>query len=544
MAELRAEYRRRGPERIAELEVLLARAERTPADGTTLDGLRLKFHSITGTAGTFGLARASEIARAAEALLEGERAARAGLGPAAHTALARMVDELRELFAARPDENASPEGGEGASPAESRLATPPRASCILVADDASDRRSEMAHLLSRGGFVDEHAETPDGVLDAVRDGRVDGLVIGARFRGVPAAGVVEKVRALPGGESLAVLVVGDHSGFFDRVEALHAGADAALDRPLDEEAFLRTLGVLLERERSEPCRVLSVEDDADQAEFIRRVLESGGHNVKVCQDPARFEADVIAFRPDLVLLDVNLPGVSGHDLARFLRQSEAHAALPVVFLTAEGRDEVRIRSMRSGGDDHLVKPVAPGLLLSTVSARLERARVLRGLLTRDGLTGLLNHTAFLGGLATAWKRHERSPGRGLALVCLDLDRFKDVNDRHGHSAGDRVLAALGGLLRRRLRATDLLGRIGGEEFAIVLEELSEAEAQTLMGRILDDFGALAFHSDEGEFRVTFSAGVAMLQPGLALGPWRERADAALYDAKRNGRARVQLASRE
>ena len=325
------------------------------------------------------------------------------------------------------------------------------------------------------------------------------------------------------------------------MEALHAGADAVIDRPLDEQGFVRRLTALLERGRAEPSRVLSVEDDPDQGEFVRSVLESGGHVVKVCRDPGRFEADVIAFRPDLVLLDVNLPGVSGYDLARFLRQNEAHAALPVVFLTGEGRDDARIRSVRSGGDDHLVKPVAPGLLLSTVTARLERARTLRALLSRDGLTGLSNHTAFLEGLRTAWKRNDRSPGRGLALVSLDLDSFKSVNDRYGHPAGDRVLAGLGALFRRRLRGTDLVGRLGGEEFGIVLEDLRSDEAVTLLNRLLDEFSKIEFAADDGVFRVTFSAGISCLAPGMSVESWRSNADEALYAAKRAGRNRVVLA---
>jgi diguanylate cyclase (GGDEF)-like protein len=211
-------------------------------------------------------------------------------------------------------------------------------------------------------------------------------------------------------------------------------------------------------------------------------------------------------------------------------------------LTGEGREEARIRSVRAGGDDHLVKPVAPGLLLSTVTARLERARTLRALLSRDGLTGLSNHTAFLEGLRTAWKRNDRSPGRGLALVSLDLDSFKSVNDRFGHPTGDRVLAGLGALLRRRLRGTDLVGRLGGEEFGIVLEDLRGGEAVALLNRLLDEFSKIEFTADEGPFRVTFSAGISCLAPGMSVEAWRSSADDALYAAKRAGRCRVVLAS--
>jgi diguanylate cyclase (GGDEF)-like protein len=502
LRELRTEYLRRSPARLAEIDALLARVSEDPADRGTLDALGLKFHSIAGTAGTFGFPEATEMGRAAEAIVENERGAHGALSAEGRAALAKTLGALRALF------EAAEGGGPGPASVPDPSPAPVRARRVLVADDEPAFRADAGRLLVRGGIDAEEAATPDALFETLRAGLPDGLVVGARFRGIPGSVIVEKVRAMPGGEAPVVFVVGDLSGFSDRVEALHAGADAAFDRPLDEGEFLRRLSALLDRDRAEPSRVLSVEDDPDQAAFVASVLESGGHVVKACRDPERFEADLIAFRPDLVLLDVNLPGFSGLDLARFLRQNEAYAALPVVFLTAEGRDDARIRSIRAGGDDHLVKPVAPGLLLSTVTARLERARTLRGLLTRDGLTGLTNHSAFLEGLRTVWKRHDRSPGRGLALVSLDLDFFKSVNDRWGHPAGDRVLAALGALLRRRLRGTDLLGRLGGEEFSIVLEDLRDDEAVTLMNRLLHEFSAIEFPAEGGVFRVTFSAGIA------------------------------------
>jgi diguanylate cyclase (GGDEF)-like protein len=534
LRELREEYVRRSPERLAEIDELLSRAGQEPVPRDTMEALRLKFHSIAGSAGTFGFPRATELAREAEALLVQERAGSGTLSAGAREALDEKLGGLRTLFESAGGGAARPE------PPPEAPARPVHAPRILVAADEPAFRAEVESLLARGGMDGVEAPTPDALFEALRRGPADGVVVGARVCGLPGASIVERVRALPAGDALAVLVIGDRSGSFDRIEALHAGADAAFDGPIDEQAFLRRLGALLEREHAEPSRVLSVEDDPDQAAFVKSVLESGGHVVRVCRDPARFEADVITFRPDLVLLDVNLPGVTGYDLSRFLRQNESHAALPVVFLTAEGRDDARIRSVRAGGDDHLVKPVAPGLLLSTVTARLERARILRGLLTRDGLTGLTNHSAFLEGLRTAWKRYDRSPGRGLALVSLDLDSFKSVNDRYGHPTGDRVLAALGALLRRRLRGTDLLGRLGGEEFSIVLEDLKGDEAATLMNRLLDEFSRIEFPAEGGAFRVTFSAGISFLAAGMSLESWRSSADEALYAAKAAGRSRVVL----
>jgi len=124
------------------------------------------------------------------------------------------------------------------------------------------------------------------------------------------------------------------------------------------------------------------------------------------------------------------------------------------------------------------------------------------------------------------------------VLLLDIDEFKAVNDRHGHPAGDRVLASLAALLRRRLRQSDVMGRYGGEEFAVLVEGLAEDDAIRLVQRLLREFCLLVHRAPEGgTFSVSFSAGVALLEtPDLER--WLTRADAALLAAKRGGRRQV------
>jgi diguanylate cyclase (GGDEF)-like protein len=334
-------------------------------------------------------------------------------------------------------------------------------------------------------------------------------------------------------------------GFLDQVEAIHCGADGYFEKPPDWEALKRRLQHLLERGRPARSRLLCVEDDPAQAAFVGAVLGSAGYELQVCDDPHRFENDLIACQPDLVLMDALLPGgVSGYDLVRLLRQDERYTTLPVVFMTADDRVEAHIQAIRSGGDRYMVKPVPPPLLLAAVEAAIERSRYLRSLLTRDGLTRLLTHSAFLERAELTLAQAQRDPERGTAAwVMLDLDAFKGVNDRHGHPAGDRVLASVAALLRRRLRQTDAIGRYGGEEFAVLLHDLSRDEAFRLVDRLREEFGADARHSSDGApFRCTFSAGIAMLDPRrMDLDIWRALADSALYDAKRAGRNRVTVA---
>ncbi|MBZ0188039.1 MAG: diguanylate cyclase, partial [Candidatus Obscuribacterales bacterium] len=235
-------------------------------------------------------------------------------------------------------------------------------------------------------------------------------------------------------------------------------------------------------------------------------------------------------------LDVMLPGMTGYELARYIRQDERHATLPVLFLTTQGQLDARIESTRSGGDDHLVKPVPPALLLNSVASKLERARFLKSLLHKDGMTNLLNHTAFMEQGRTVVAQQKRKSGC-IALIVLDLDYFKSINERHGYPGGDKVLVALALLLRRRLRQSDIIGRLGGDEFGIIAEGIDESEALALASRIIADFGAMqhATLSHSG-FYATVSSGISVLDAGtMTLEQWVGQAYAALAQAKASGR---------
>jgi len=289
------------------------------------------------------------------------------------------------------------------------------------------------------------------------------------------------------------------------------------------------------------ARILCLEDDPDQAAYVCAILESASYRTMVAHDAAEFERAVKRFRPDLLLLDVTLPDGNGLDLAASVRRMGAHATLPIVFLTGRGSMQSRLDGIRAGGDDYLVKPVDRDLLLATIAGRLERSRSVRTLIERDGLTQAVTRAAFVSSLEAAVDEHSIS-GLPHCLVMMDIAHFKNVNDRYGHPMGDRVLSLFGRFLRTNVRMEDVVGRCGGEEFGVLLAGVGQDECRTLIERLLDRFGRIPHTARDGErFYVNFSAGVAMLEEGEDAESWRQRADDALYAAKRAGRARVEAA---
>lgn len=535
--DLRNAFVKTSLEKAERAKELVARLEAQPQDEAAREELMRFFHSLAGIGASHGFVQVTALAKEGE--LECIALKRVGAMPGPGE-----IDNWQRLIAALVYELKAP------PPAAHPLATPPPpaeiepdagpSAVLLVTADAGVRRQLLPLLEAEGLSVSEAGSLKDARA-ALADERAlpSAVVVDVDLPDGSGHELIVEIRRLSSGEGVAVVVMSPRGGFLDKVEAITSGADGYFEKPVDWKALLRRLQHLLESSRPEPSKVLSVEDDPEQAAYVKAILESAGHTVFVCADPAEFDAMLRQHAPDLVLMDILLPGVTGYDLVRYLRQDERYATLPVLFLTTEGQLQSRYHTARVGGDDHLVKPVVAPLLLSTVAARIERSRFVRQLLSRDGLTRLLTHTAFIEAAQALHARQQEDHARPVAWVMIDVDHFKSVNDRFGHPVGDRVLASLAALLRRRLRQSNRVGRYGGEEFATLIEELPEAEVVRLVERLLAEFGAMEHHAADGQaFHTTFSAGVAMLTPGMSLDAWKKAADDALYAAKSAGRNRV------
>ena len=425
---------------------------------------------------------------------------------------------------------------------KTKVAIDPAARPLVVIVDDDETLQEFASAtLEREGFRAVATRSRAEVMETVQQSTPDAIVIDVELPDGIGYEIVRTLREREATMSIPVVMVSSRSGFVDKVESIHCGADGFFEKPIDWPAVARRLNHLISRRRARTtARILFVEDNAVDGHLIRTTLERVGHTVHGLSDPTNFEHEIAQFRPDLVILDALFSGgISGFDLARYMRQSDAFATTPIIMLTSEAGISARVASLRAGTDDHIIKPIEPILLTSAVAARLERSAVLRELVERDGLTGVLTHSSFMSRAKAIVDNLGRRTEPLAAFVMLDLDLFKRVNDQYGHAAGDRILVDVGVLLRNRLRQIDLIGRYGGEEFAVILQELDASQAERLIQRLLDEFTRAPHRLPDGNLvEVSFSAGIAMYDPSLDLARWRDRADNALYQAKAAGRHRV------
>jgi diguanylate cyclase (GGDEF)-like protein len=331
-----------------------------------------------------------------------------------------------------------------------------------------------------------------------------------------------------------------HSDLRSRLQTVRMGSNAFFAHPVDVDSLLVRLDDLTAHVAPEPFRVLIVDDEPSLGRLFSVILRQAGMETCVVSDPMQVMGPLVEFRPDLILMDIYMPGCSGLELALVIRQQEAYIGIPIMFLSVESDISKQLAAMRHGGDDFLIKPVQPRHLVSAVTTRATRSRALRNLMVRDSLTGFLNHTKTKEQLGIELDRARRQ-GHCVSLVMLDIDNFKVVNDTYGHATGDRVLRSLSRLLSQRLRQTDIIGRSGGEEFTIIMTGSNAEDARRKLEGVRASFAALAHFADGGEFRVTFSAGIASSPPWTEAAALSEAADRALYEAKRNGRDRIALA---
>ncbi len=292
--------------------------------------------------------------------------------------------------------------------------------------------------------------------------------------------------------------------------------------------------------------VLIIDDSPDIHRLLAVRLRTEGVALHHAMDSMSGLELAVAVQPDLILLDLVMPGTGGLEVCRALKENPQTQDIPVIFLSGTTDPEVKVQGFDLGAIDYVTKPFEVCELRARVRSALRMKRAHDLLAARafiDALTGLHNRAYFDRRLSDELAASRRY-GRDVSLLMVDIDHFKQVNDLHGHPAGDRVLGAVGDALTQYSRETDVACRYGGEEFALILTETPAASALIRAERLLATFRSLPTPI-RGQL-LTCSIGLAatdMFAAGeLEPAAFVAAADGALYTAKKLGRDRVCTAS--
>lgn len=332
-------------------------------------------------------------------------------------------------------------------------------------------------------------------------------------------------------------------GFEFLLTALRSGCDSCLLNNASLQMVVAQVLEMNDSQEQETFSVLIVEDSITAVKLIERALAEQKIRTRAITNPQNILAVLDEFNPDLILMDMYMPNCTGVEVARVVRQHSQYLSIPIVYLSGETDIALQVEALRLGGDHFLTKPFNPIFLNAIVKSKIERYRALRRSMYHDSLTGLLNHTSSKQALQQTLQQAERNSS-SLAVIMLDIDYFKKVNDTYGHPVGDQIIRSLAWLLKQRLRKTDIIGRYGGEEFLVVLQNVTREQAMAIMDKIRQDFHDIRHPYQDNYFNISFSGGIASYPALESVEALINAADNALYQSKHAGRNQLSYASTE
>ncbi|MBF0530065.1 MAG: response regulator [Deltaproteobacteria bacterium] len=545
LGKLQNMFARQLPQKIAAIKLELERLQQKICPAKEWEPLFLMFHTLAGSAPAFGYTQVGEHAREAEIMVKQIISETDALGGGALPRIKQCLEGMITGSASTAEQPQQHQDKmENLSLIFNRECSPPKGKTVFIVDDDPLLLERLAIQVRCFGYEVRTFISIAALRAVIEESRPSVIIMDMIFPDSELAGAhaITELKKLTT-ERIPVIFLSIRSSLAARIEAVKAGGDAYLVKPPAVGALIDKLDELTAVKVVEPYHILIVDDDPELSKYYALILEQEGMITKIVNDQSQILECLAGFRPDLILMDIYMPEYHGYDLAKVIRQMDAYVSIPIVFLSRETDLDKQLMAMRTGGDDFLTKPISPERLIASVAIRAERMRVIRNFMERDSLTDLLNHSK----IEEQLERMVHLAGRGgrpLTCAMIDIDNFKAVNDTFGHQEGDQVLVILSRLLQQRLRMTDIAGRYGGEEFLVILPDTDGPNAVNVLNELRESFGQIRHDSEHGEFRVTFSCGVATFPEYATISVLINAADKALYEAKKNGRDQVILASRK
>lgn len=491
-------------------------------------------HNLASTGKLFGFPELSTAARALEQAIKQLMQQDASGAGARMDGILPQISELRRIFA----ESKAKFSGVMQQTIAKESTAHASSSQIFVIDHDAEAAEELALQLRYYGYEVDIFNQTDRFQVAIRQ-KPDAIVMMAvEFPDDEMGGIrlMEKIHQIAG-QTVRVMFLSTHDDIEFRLQAVRAGGVAYFVKPFYPLELINQLDMITASQEQEAFRILIVDDNHATLSYHETLLERAGMIVRTVSGSSNLMSLLKNFNPDLILMDLYMIQCSGIELAKVVRQLDGFANTPIVYLCMENDFNTQIEAMSLNGDDFLIKPVSSRQLISTITLRVMRARSLHALIMHDSLTNLLNHTAIKEELVREVVRADRL-STPLSFALVDIDFFNQINSRYGYAAGDRVIKSLSRLLQQRLRGTDVIGRYGGEEFAVIMNDTDAASAAKVIDEIRGVFSRLVHTGGDEEFSVNFSCGIADIANFQDVTGLTEAAEKALFQAKQRGRDKV------
>ena len=469
---------------------LLGAASGRPLSPESREAVLRAAHQIAGSAGTFGMARASRLAQdLKEQLDQADLTSRAALNP-----VFAALDTLLQELTPTPRES----NDRAAGPRSSR----PR---LLIAHADGDRATSISAAARSRGWDATWAATGMAVTRALTEADPEVILLDLELPGGSTSLIESAARHDPPVPTIVLLREDD---FLDRVEASRAGAMSFVNAALSPEHIVAAVTYTVTRPEMHRGKLLAVDDDPLILDYLQNLFSDLPLDITTVSNPLRFWDTLKETQPDLVLLDIDMPEVTGLELCRLIRADADWADLPILVLTGTVHPANVSALFAAGADDYVAKPVVGPELVARINNRLERVRLHRRMAETDQMTGIRNRASFETAYAELVQRAPQVD-QPVSLAVLDLDGVRRINSDHGYGVGDEVIERLAALLEDSFHGDDIVGRWAGKEFVVAMLGLHRDDGVARIAGVLEAFRDEIFGTPHGRnLRATFSAAVA------------------------------------
>lgn len=494
-------------------------------DQKKFEDFHRQVHNLCGSAGTYGYAELGAVARQLEIYVKSLLPVQA-VSDDQYQNIDHLLDKLNQSF-----QQSIPVTFSDIDETQTQRNSD---NFIYILDKDSEFIREIGQPVKESGY---HLRTITDIASlekAINEKPPIAIIVDIRLIGESDIKTLYDIQHI---FSIPLLCSAASGDIITRLKAIRLGGRTFFKKPVDPFYLIKMLDQHCGFAAVEPYRILIVDDSQVLAEYFSIILQDAGMVTRSITNPLLLIETIVEFQPDLLLMDVYMPECTGFELAAVLRQQDQYTTIPIIFLSTEDDRLKQLYALNLGGDDFLTKPILPRHLVEAVKSRAKRAGILSSFMTRDSLTGLLNHTNILQRLDAELSRAMRQ-AEPLSFVMLDIDHFKNINDTYGHLAGDEILKSISNLLLNSLRRSDIAGRYGGEEFAIILPNTTKENSLKLCNQLREKFAGMVHQFNGIEFHVTFSAGICSFPDLQEAKSIIDCADRALYHAKQDGRNKV------